>query len=158
MGTPKVEDHRTVDDPAHHAGRSPPQRGEQPVRPTVEGDPERRQRLEADDELRGTSRADGTRPPGVGDASVHEQRGAESSEPSQQGGLHRCAPDGIEIGDVALLQAQHVAIGPRQRDGIARSGLRAGEHRSDGRVGLTPAFPRQHGAPGAEVEHGDHAQ
>ena len=118
---------------------------------------ERRQRFQADDDARGAGRADGARPHGVGDAGVHEQRAAEPGEPSQQHALHGPAPDGVEIGDVAVLQAQGVPIGPHQRDRVTRFDLRADEHGSDGRVGFAPAAPRQHGALSAQVEHRDHA-
>ena len=119
---------------------------------------ERRQRFQADDDLRGAGGADVSRPPRVGDARVHEQRGAESRDLSQQAALDGAASDGIEIGDVAVRQTQGVPIDPRQRDGIARPGLGAGEHRSDGRVALAPAAARQHRATPGEIDHRDHAQ
>ena len=116
------------------------------------------QRLQTDDDLRGARRADGARPHGVGDAGVHEQAAAEARQPSQQGALHQAAADGVEIGDIAVLEPEGVAIGPGQRDRVARSGLGIGEHRSDGRVARAPASAGQHSAPGAQVEHGDYAQ
>ena len=71
--------------------------------------------------------------------------------------LHRATGEGVEIGDVALVAVEAVAVGARQGEGIA---LRTAgdEPRADRCVCVALAAARQHRMPGAQVEHGDHAQ
>ncbi len=118
---------------------------------------ERLQGLEPHDHTRRPCRDELARPLRRRDRGVHEQSAAETGQRLQQRALHPAAGEGVEVGHVPLIAVEDVAVGPRQGEGIAFRAV-GDEPRADGHIRLTRTAARQHRPPGAQVQHGDHAQ
>ena len=91
------------------------------------------------------------------DARVDEQRTAEAlvgRELVEQSSLSRGPADRVEIGHVAPMRANALAIGASERHGISRPAWR--ERRRHQGIVRALAAHGMHGTAGGEVEHGDH--